>query len=79
MFDYRKLDTYKVAIDDGAIFEFEYDLTWYQLKSVRSMYCFTCFDQIKGEYIENFCTKNFQILKRKIEEFFKEDINNVQL
>lgn len=70
-FDYRKLDSYKAAIDDGFRLNYYGDMNICIFKTEKGLYVF-----IKGAYSleggANISSENFEEFKTKVEEYFTE-------
>lgn len=82
-FDFNKLDDYKVALDDGAVFEDDVDMYSEHMKDValciitvykksKDMY-FLYIEDYNCNVVVSILENNFEIFKKKVSDYF---INN---
>ncbi|MGL5707519.1 hypothetical protein [Cetobacterium sp.] len=72
MFDFNKLDSYKAAIDDGFIYDYEVSeiehLLFYKEKD--GLYRFVISDLMSITEVCNIMTSNYEKLKEMVAEVF---------
>ncbi len=73
-FDYKKMEIYKPAIDDGFILSaFISGIEYVNLKKEDGYYCFKLEDTLVGDVVENFKFGDWKEFKERIKIVFEGD------